>query len=214
MALTNPTKTFAELAANVKRLFGDESGVQLADSDIVRWANEAQMEIANSNKAIKVKSNTVSVVDQSTYSFPSMRILQIESLHYNGRMIPNMPFASAETKIFEHDPDQEQRGTPELWYEWGGEFTLWPKPDAAGTLTLYYTAAPEPLTGAPGELLGLPDKFYNAIVQYVLSQAYTMDEDYQASQLAEGRFKTAIDPMAEEDRQAANMTYPIIQEVW
>lgn len=214
MTLRPATKTYAELALNVKRIFGDESGVQLSDTDLLRWANEAQTEIANNNKALKAKSTAASVAGQAGYTFPTERILQVESIHYNNRMIPNMPFASAEAKLFELDPDRTQQGTPELWYEWGGEFTLWPKPDVVGSITIYFTAAPPVLTGAPGELLGLPDKFYNAIVQYVLSQAYAMDEDFNASQLAESRFKAAIDPTAEEERQAANMTYPVIQEVW
>lgn len=71
MTLRPNTKTFQNLLTEVKRLFGDESGVQLEDADIQRWANEAQMEIVNTNGAIKAKSSMPSVA--GTSSIPSHR---------------------------------------------------------------------------------------------------------------------------------------------
>ncbi len=68
-------------------------------------------------------------------------------------------------------------GTPQLWYEWDGEFTFWPKPDAVKNITLYFTAYPDELTGITTQLLSVPDKFYNAVVDYVLMKCYEMDED-------------------------------------
>jgi hypothetical protein len=46
MTYSNPTKTVGQIYDYVKRAFGDESGVQLTNADIVRWINDAQNEIA------------------------------------------------------------------------------------------------------------------------------------------------------------------------
>lgn len=214
MSLRPSTKTFAQLALDIKRTFGDEAGVQLDNTDIARWANAAQQEIVTSNKAIKAKSTTPTIIGTNTYLFPSIKIQQIESLHYDNSPLPGLPFAEAEAYIIASDPNQEQSGTPLLWYEWAGSITLWPKPDAVKNLTIYYTAYPEELTGDTTQLLGVPDKFYNAIVDYILSKAYEMDEDGQAAQAAEQRFRASLESQMEDERQGAHMTYPVIIETW
>lgn len=214
MTLRPSTHNFGELTLAVKRMFGDESGVQITDVDIARWANDAQTEIVNSNKAIKAKSTISTVIDTATYDFPAVSIQQVESLHYDNSPIPNVPFAQAETQIIQSDPGNVSSGTPVFWYEWAGQITLWPKPDAVKNLTLYYTAYPEKLTGDTSQLIGVPDKFYTAVVDYCLSKAYELDEDLNLTQAADARFRASLENQAEDERQAAHMTYPVIQEVW
>lgn len=214
MPLRPSTKTFGELAQDVKRIFGDESGVQLDNADIQRWANSAQMEIVNNNTAIKAKATLPTVVGQTVYDFPDVKIQQIEALHFDNVRLESVPFAEAERYIISTDPDHIEQGTPAFWYEWDGELSLWPKPDAVGTLTLYYSAYPEELTGITTQTLGVPDKFYNAIVDFVLAKCYEMDEDMNNAQLAENRFRAAVEAQVGDERQAQHMTYPVIQEIW
>lgn len=213
MSLRPSTRTFGALALDIKRIFGDESGVQLDDSDIQRWANSAQMEIVTSNKAIKARSTSLSAVGQATYTFPDVQIQQVASLHYDNMRLENVPFAEAERYVMSYDPEQIETGTPRIWYEWDGEFTVWPKPDDVKTFTLYFTAYPDELTGDTAQALSVPDKFYNAVVDYILSKAYEMDEDMQASGMAEQRFRAALEGQMEDERQAQHMTYPVILEV-
>ena len=214
MPLRPSTKSFGQLSQDIRRIFGDESGVQLDTTDILRWANAAQMEIVSNNKALKAKATLPAVVGQSTYSFPAVKIQQIEALHYDNVRLENVPFAEAERYIISNDPSQTEQGTPSFWYEWDGELTVWPKPDSTKTLTLYYTAYPDELTGDVNQLLSVPDKFYNAVVDFILAKCYEMDEDMNASQLAESRFRAALENQMEDERQAQHMTYPVIQEVW
>ena len=214
MSLRPSTKTFGTLTQDIKRIFGDESGVQLDNADIQRWANAAQQEIVTNNKALKAKATTPTVVGQATYLFPDVKIQQIESLHYDNGFLPNVPFAEAEQIVITNDPQQVEQGTPQLWYEWDGEFTLWPKPDAVKNITLYFTAYPDELTGNTAQILSVPDKFYNAVVDYVLMKCYEMDEDMPASQMAEQRFRAAVENQMEDERQSVHMVFPVIQETW
>lgn len=213
MTLRPSTKTFQTLSQEVKRLFGDESGVQLEDADIRRWANEAQMEIVNVNGAIKATSVSNSVAGQDTYDFPDVNIQQIASIQYDNTLLPNTPFAEAQRLMSVRDLIKSPQGTPEVWYEWGGKFTLWPVPDASKRIQIFYTAYPAELTGDPNERLSVPDKFWPAVVNYIMSKAYEMDEEYQASQLAESRFQTALQMQADDERRAQDMAFPVIQEV-
>lgn len=213
MPLRPSTKTFGVLVQEIKRVFGDESGVQLDNTDIQRWANAAQTEIVNNNKAIKAKSTIPSVVGTVNYLFPDIKIQQIESLHYDNVRLENLPFAEAERYLISYDPEGNQSGTPSFWYEWDGTLTLWPKPDAVKNITLYYTAYPTELTGDTSQYLDVPDKFYNAVVDFCLMKAYEMDEDMQSSQMAEQRFRAALENQMEDERQAQHMTYPVIIDV-
>lgn len=213
MSLRPSTKTFGGLVQDIRRTFGDESGVQLDSADVQRWANSAQTEIVNSNKAIKAKSTIPSIVGTATYTFPAVKIQQIEALHYDNAFVENVPFAQAEQVIISNDPQNIQTGAPVFWYEWDGELTFWPTPDAVKNITLYFTAYPADLTGDTDQFFDLPDKFYNAIVDYCLMKAYEMDEDMQASQMAEQRFRAALESQMEDERQSQHMTYPVIMDV-
>ena len=213
MSLTPITKTFGALATEIKRLFGDESGVQLQDADIARWATEAQMDIASRLGAIKVKATLPAVVGQGKYTFPAENIHQVASIHFDNKLISHVPFIQAESIIISSSGSTSATGTPEVWYEWGGEFTLWPSPDTAGTITVYFSKYPDELTTDNDALLGLPDKFFSTIVNYIMMKCYEMDEDHQASQLAEGRYKEAIADRFGEERKGQDMAFPVIQEV-
>ena len=68
MSYNIPTKTGLDVAAAVKRTFGDESGVQLVDNDIVNWINQAQVHIASSTRVLKTKATTSLISGQNTYS--------------------------------------------------------------------------------------------------------------------------------------------------
>lgn len=213
MPLRPTTKVFQDLLTDIKRTFGDESGVQITNDDIARWANTGQQEIVTANAALKAKAVLPTVVGQTIYAFPQ-NVQQIEALHYDNMFVEGLPFPTAEQAILSNDPEGTQSGQPQFWYEWAGELTVWPKPDAVKNLTLYYTAYPEKLTGLTSQLLSVPDKFYAALCDFVLSKAYEMDEDFPNAQAAEQRFRVALDAQAEDERQGAHMTYPVIQEVW
>lgn len=204
-----PTRTVGQVMQQVKRQFGDESGVQLQDSDLVSWINDAQTAIVTKNKILKAKSTTPSVVGQAAYNWPAVPIHQVESLHYKGRRVPNVPFAMAEEKILENDPDSTTEGTPLFWYEWAGQFTFWPIPNSVEDIDIYYTAKPTDISD-PNDLLSVPDKYYQDVCRYVLQQAYEMDEDWTASQAKAEQFALSLNEMSEEERTAQHMVYETI----
>ena len=206
MSYSNSTRTVMDVARSVKRTFGDESGVQIEDADILMWVNDAQDEIVNRNKILKGTSTVASVIGQQDYTFPTVPIHQIESLHYAGRAIPNLPFSKAEEQLLDSNT---QSGEPAFWYEWGGKFSLFPVPATVKNIAIYYTMRPTKVT-AQSDLLSVPDKYYQAVVAFVLQKAYAMDEDWNAQQAMAQQFDTSTNEMGEEERNPANMTYALI----
>lgn len=205
------TRTVADVMRAVKRTFGDESGVQLEDADVFMWINDAQDEIVRRNQVLKATSTSLSVVGQKDYSYPNDLILKVESIHYDGQRLENISFAQAEESII-HNSNLVNRGTPEFWYEWAGKFSFLPVPDTALSITMYYTKKPARIA-LVGDLLSVPDKYYQNVVAYVLQQAYEMDEDWQASQVKQQQFDLSLNDMGEEERTAQNMTYQTVTVV-
>ena len=200
------TRLVSEVITAVQRQFGDESGVQLENSDVIRWINDAQDLIVAKNKVLKAKSTTSSVEGQAAYTFPSDNIHQIESIHYNGYRVPNMSFAEAEEYVFQADPQLIALGDPVLWYEWAGTFTFWPSPGEVKNIDLYYTQRPAPVA-LTTDVLSVPDKYYQDVVRYCMQQAYEMDEDMASSQAKQQQFDASLNEKSEEERTAQNMTY-------
>jgi len=211
MSYSDPTKTVADVAASVKRIFGDESGVQLVDNDVLVWTNEAQNVIADSTKVLKAKAVTAMTNGTNTYSLSSIspKILQIESLLVNGRRIGNMSVAQAEETISQSDPLAEEVGFPGFWYEWAGEITFWPKPNLDAEILIRYTAAPTVLT-AMSDILSLPDDFLPDVINHVLRRAYEMDENESMMNYKRQEFENSMLELTDEERQAQNMTYETI----
>jgi hypothetical protein len=216
MGYSPPTKTGADVKRQVQRQFGDESGVQLEDADIIMWVNDAQDAIVAANHPLKSKTSSASIVGQYEYTYPAVGIDQIESIHYDGSFLPNKVFSQAEIDIFSADPQRVISGAPQYWYEWGGTFGFWPTPDIAKPIAIYFSAQATKITaltatGVAGvDLLSTPDEYFRAIVQYVLQQAYEMDEDANMSGLKASQFSEGIAAMSDDERMAQNMTYPVI----
>lgn len=210
MSYGPPTQTVNDIASVVKRVFGDESGVQLVDTDIIRWVNEAQSEINSKNKVLKKRASISAVPQQSAYVLPSsFKVRQIEGVHYDGSPLKPLTFSQAEQDILAYDPKLEQEGIPDSWYEWAGEITLWPKPSADSQITVYFTEEPATLTSVT-DTLSLPDKYFNAIRDYVLAQAYEMDESMDVALRKQEQFGNSVLEMSEEERTAQNMTFQSI----
>lgn len=209
-AFTDATRTVLEVMQAVKRQFGDESGVQLEDSDIIRLINDAQDEMVRRNRMLKATSSLMSIPGQLDYTFPTENILSIESIHFDGFRIPNMSFAQAEEEVIANpDSTVPAVGTPVLWYEWGGRIVFYPVPDIAKRIAVYYTKKPNKVTTST-DILGVPDKYYQDVVRYVLREAFELDEDATMAQLKGQQFDASLDQMGEEERTSQNLTYSTI----
>lgn len=196
------TKTGDDVATDVKRIFGDEALVELKNTDLLRWTNAAQREIASSHTVLKGKASHNLVEGQSLYTIPlDSPVAQVQGVHVEGIPLKGVSFQTAQETILKDDPDLESKGEPKMWYEWDGDLYIYPAPadTVADGLTLYYLAYPTNLT-ALSQTLSVPDRFYNQIVDYVLAQAYRLDENWQATAYQDARFRDSMNRhLAKED---------------
>jgi len=199
------TKTADDVATDVKRIFGDEALVELQATDLVRWINAAQREISSSNTVLRGKASHNLVAAQSLYTVPlDSPVAQIQGVHVEGKPLRGISFQEAQETILRSDPDLLKGQTDKftrVWYEWDGDLYIYPAPakDVTNGLELFYIAYPANITTL-SQVLGIPDRFYNQVVDYVLAQAYRLDENWQATAYQDARFRDSMNRhLAKED---------------
>lgn len=205
------TKSSADVIMDVKRTFGDESDTQIDDSDIIRWINRAQFEIVmrtpELGAAVMVTDLIGGMADYPlTVTVPT--ILTVQSIHINGRPVKHLQFQEAE-EILMKGPDVSV-GVPNFWYERAGVVTFNPVPQDTITngLKIYFNKRPEDITSS-SQPLSVSDHYYNSIVNFVLEQAYLLDENTQLASAVSSKFDQGVIMMKERTATQSDY-YPYI----
>jgi hypothetical protein len=184
----------SEIATRVKRQFGDEANIQISDSDIIRWVNDAQREITVEQNLLQAKATASSVVGQVEYTIPT-DTLTLRSVKFQGRKLQPMSLNEADEAIPDLDDTANYpSGTPSSFWVWANNISLYPKPDTVQTLEIYYTRQPAAVTATSDEP-EVPLSYHNRIVEYCLAQAYELDENWQAAQAKSQQFERGLDKL-------------------
>lgn len=212
MSTVQNTKTANDILAYVKRAFGDESGVQITDSDILMWANEAQLDISNSTRCIQGQATAALPAGTYELSLPAQAASSIVTLRVDNTPLPGVEFSQAEQDLQRVDPLRTVAGKPEWWTKWGTTVSFYPTPSEDCTITVFYIGIPDNLIGA-ASVVGVPDRYFSALLQYVLSKAYELDEDYDAQQRAMADYEQKVGKATYDDDQAMNLFYATVKDV-
>lgn len=202
-----------DVVTRVKRTFGDESGVQITDQDIIRWVNDAQEEIVNSNEGLmEITGSADTIQDQAEYDVPS-DFSVLRSLRYKGNRLKSMSLAEFDEYLngFASSENFYGSGIPQVFTVWENKITLFPKPDTTTTsgLSILYIRRP-PSVGNLADGLTVPLSYHNSVVNYCLQQAYELDEDYQKAQLKKGQFDETMMKLNDRNKWVSQEYYPKI----
>jgi hypothetical protein len=206
------TKHVGDVITRVKTQFGDTSGAQITDEAIIRWINDGQQEIVNNNAILKETKIGNIVANQAEYSFPADKVQYIEALYVEGRPVKNLSPQGARDFILATDPTLNARADyPQLWYERGGIITLYPVPqkDFPNGLKMEYVEMPASVTSY-NDLLSVPDRYLNELVNYCMVQALEYDENFAAAQYKLGQFKDGLDRLHYKENISQSDLYPVI----
>jgi hypothetical protein len=190
-----------DVAFRVRSSFGDFSGAQLSDAAILSWINDGQREIVNSNTLLRATKYSNIVAGQQDYTFPEDKVLAIEAVYVNGYPIENVSPQAAREYILKLDPELVLGSSkPEIWYERAGVITFYPVPNTnyENGLKLEYVKYPASLNTL-GDDLGIPDRYFNELANYVISQALESDENYDAASYKLRQFRDGLDRLSMKD---------------
>lgn len=172
-----------DVQKRVKRQFGDESGAQIDDSDIARWATDAQLDIVKQTKCNQTTS-TVPVVPNQ-YEYPITSSITISSVVVDGHPLR----AVSQNELNQRFPDRHKadvsNGIPAFFTARDGAggtiVTLYPTPDAASTdLVVTHNTRPSPVVN-PGDEFSIPEEYHEIIVRRCLERAYELDGQWTAA---------------------------------
>lgn len=180
------TRTVQDMVTDIERSFGDESNVQLKVNDIIRWINSGQIEIINKNPILKSISITHGIKDQSTYDIPA-DCIQMEMVQVNNVMLR----ACSWEEVRELTLAGPQSSQPQVWSIYANKLFLFPSPEVDEDITIYYAKRPSDVATV-GNILSIPDRYYDRLKEYIMSRAYEMDEDWTAHQVQRDQFETNL----------------------
>lgn len=202
-----------EIITRVQRQFGDDVQAQITKDDIVRWVNDACLEIVTNNNTAEGKlANTDVLSGVFTYDLPP-DIIRIRSIRVNGMKM----IGSTYEQLCEIDPQIETTtGTPTHYWMYGGQLNLYPIPnDNLGKIGVLYVKTPDILT--VDMLTRQPDvpiQYHPRIVEYCIAQAAELDDNVGHYQIKMQQFNQNIQDLRQNSEQPeSNSVYPSITYV-
>lgn len=197
MPIGATTRLVSEIVTAVQRQFGDESGTQINSTDIIRWINQGQLQIARRIEAYKSTATTLSVAGQTAYNLPSDQILAITAIMYANTPLQYISFEQAQASILVSSNFSSIQNTPTTYYEWDDSIYLYPIPkDSGDEIKLFIVRQPAVIT-AVTDPLTLPDTHFEGLLQYVLSQAYELDDDFASAGTKAQQLEATLNNLAD-----------------
>lgn len=177
-----------DVKIRVKRQFGDEAGVQITDDDITRWVNDAQRDVVMNNEDILQQIDTLDILQGvQAYSIPTTFLIVLSLSYKSADMLSYTKLEGRSLQQFDifvdgWDGNQFGFGFPAIYTIFGGEIKLFPIPDSNITdgLKIYGSRRPVDVD-SDNDIIDLPIEYHNAVVDFCLSKAYELDEDWNAS---------------------------------
>ncbi len=203
------THTARQVATEVRAKFGDSTGIRLTDPMLLNWINMAQRAIAQQNPFLERTAKCDLIQNQKAYEFqayfPDVRVQRWDMVTVDGQPVEIVSFPEFQRRVTSANVGA-QTGKPTTVTEYGGTLTFWPTPTESipEGVVLYFIQYPADVTSlaetpGPGTLLTVPDRFYNAVLDYVHTQALEYDDNFEAAAQKRGDFDTQM--MREQQRE-------------
>ena len=208
MGFNAATRLVSELQNRLKRQFGDESGVQITDTDIVSWINDGMRELNRINKVFKSVSTTNSVAGQNEYTFPGVNIVSVEQLYYDDAPVEYRSYNNVQELILRAADALTTTGQALVWYEFGGSLFIYPTPSESNKVIKLLCVVAPTLVMNSTDVIPLPDDYYEALYQYCVAQAYETDDDMKAATAKTQQYANTLTQI--ESRSHDEQYYPMI----
>jgi hypothetical protein len=195
----------SEIITRVQRQFGDDVQAQITKEDIVRWVNDACLEIVTNNRTNEgmYRGITPVVAGQDAYALPS-DLLLLRAVRVNGMaMQPTTYEQLIALGLVSEDSFTPVTGMPTMYWIHDEKVNLVPVPDSAlGTVDIMYVKTPDILTTAMLEREpDVPTQYHLRIVEYCIAQAAELDDNDGKYELKMRQFKSNLDSLRSNGEQ-------------
>lgn len=195
----------------VQRQFGDESGAQITRSDIIRWANDGQVDITRKTEILQVHSETDTIKDDGSYDLPFDHI-RLRRISYRGDRLDRIELEELDELV----PQQEKQAAshPKYYYVWGRKIWLYPKPsrNGEGKLDAYYVKMPDELK-VDQDVPEIPVHMHEDIIRYCLARSKELNEDDSKAQEVMFDYENRIALSKDEAQNPEVASYPSVRDI-
>lgn len=199
----------SEIKRAVKRQFGDESGAQITDEDIVRWINDAQVDIVRKTELVNEHRESGAVSGDGTYELPS-NFMAMARVTFDNRLLPQRLLRDLD--LDSNGVDTVATGTPQSYYVWSNTLFLYPAPSASGSgnLDIWYVSRPTTMANDT-DIPDLPVHMHEDIVRYCLVRAKELDDDYDGAKRMSEDYDSRIAQVIYESTSQPVDSYPAVR---
>jgi hypothetical protein len=206
-----------DVITRVQRTFGDEAAVQVKNDDVIRWINDAMVEIVKHNDTALQKTDTIDLVaDTSQYTLPADALI-VRSLRYKFSSMESYTrlryksMQQMDEEMDGWDGTAYNSGHPLYFTMYEGNILLFPTPEESNTdgLKILYNQKPTDVTTI-ADNLSLPLIYHNTVVKYCLWQASLLDEDHEPGMMYRAEFQNDMDVLANNETKDPIATYSTI----
>ena len=203
----------SDIVRRVRESAGDVSVIQVTNSTLTDWINDAIRECVVDQSLLQSKASSSTVISQTDYTLPS-DIYKLHSVTYNGQKLRML--TREEWEEYYSGATPVGNATPQVCYKFADTLTLSPAPDDVQSLVIYYTKLPATIVwDGSGNAAAdwspqappINEAYHNRIVSYCLAQFALQDDDNYKYNLLMTEFRTGV---KEIDTRTDDDLYPFI----
>lgn len=201
-----------QIILSVQRQFGDESGAQITRSDIIRWVNDAQIDITRKTECLQIHAETDAIKNDGSYDVP-FDFIRLRRVTYKGKKLSRVDLEELDNIAPEREADSSS-GSPAVFYVWGRKLWLHPNPSTGGegVLDIYYVKMPEEVV-SDVDVPEIPSHLHEDIIRFCLIRAKELNEDDEKAQALmheyDGRMAFSRDEITNPEIES----YPAVRDV-
>jgi hypothetical protein len=202
-----------DIIVRVQRQFGDDVQAQITEEDIVRWINDACLEIASNNSTNQgyFLGTTPVTSGVREYELPS-DLLTLRSIRLDNKKL----IASTYEQVSEIDDAMDSAvGKPTHYWIYNGKVNLYPTPHQDfPTLTIMYVKTPDLLSASMKSIEpDIPTQYHPRIVEYCIAQAAELDDNLEHYAQKMNQFQGALTASKQNDQPDGEGLYASITYV-
>lgn len=201
-----------EIMTRVQRQFGDESGAQITEDDILRWCNDGQLDIARRTECLQSHAETSSAADDGSYELPD-EFMFARRVTFDNILLHRIELETLDGMHGTYrDREGAFTGEPESYYIWGHKLYIYPAPSApgVGNLDIFFVRTPA-LLRFDTDVPEIPLHMHEDLVRYCLTRAKELDEDWDAAKMIGGEYDARVLNARHETKDPYIDTYPAVR---
>lgn len=201
-----------EIIAAVQVQFGDRGQTQILRADIVRWVNQAAIDIARKTHCVQEHAESSAVAGQSAYDLP-VDFISMRRVTYDNMVLRESTLEDADRDLPARDTGG-YTGTPILYYIYDYKLYVLPTPTTPGTgnIDIWYTRYPVSLINDEDNP-EIPAKYHELMVRYAFARAVEQDENFTVSTMLSKDYNDMIVEAKNEEDDLSSRTYPSVRLV-